>query len=244
MLTVPQIEALRKTNPQLYETLKRLAGASLGPTRPTTLPVASRRTSARPASRSRSATNAARRDSSPVGAALSLSRACRASTSASAARSSSRARTSAGRVAIGSDVAASITARTLPRAEPQGKLDGGPVPGAMFAMDEAQLIHDWNALGGFDWSRAAVELNDETLRDGLQSPSAIDPPIDIKLRFLHLMADLGIGAADLGLPGAGPRAVASVRALAREIAARKLPIAPNCAARAVSARGRRLTRLS
>jgi len=31
MLTVPQIEALRKTNPQLYETLKRLAGASLGP---------------------------------------------------------------------------------------------------------------------------------------------------------------------------------------------------------------------
>jgi hypothetical protein len=31
MLTVPQIEALRKTNPQLYESLKRLAGASLGP---------------------------------------------------------------------------------------------------------------------------------------------------------------------------------------------------------------------
>jgi len=31
MLTVPQIEALRKTNPQLYEALRRLAGASLGP---------------------------------------------------------------------------------------------------------------------------------------------------------------------------------------------------------------------
>jgi len=31
MLTVPQIEALRKTNPQLYESLKRVAGASLGP---------------------------------------------------------------------------------------------------------------------------------------------------------------------------------------------------------------------
>ena len=31
MLTIPQIEALRKTNPQLYEALKRLAGASLGP---------------------------------------------------------------------------------------------------------------------------------------------------------------------------------------------------------------------
>ena len=31
MLNIQQIEALRKTNPQLYETLKRLAGASLGP---------------------------------------------------------------------------------------------------------------------------------------------------------------------------------------------------------------------
>jgi len=31
MLTVPQIEALRRSNPQLYEALKRLAEASLGP---------------------------------------------------------------------------------------------------------------------------------------------------------------------------------------------------------------------
>jgi hypothetical protein len=31
MLTVPQIEALRRTNPQLYEAMKRLANASLGP---------------------------------------------------------------------------------------------------------------------------------------------------------------------------------------------------------------------
>jgi 2-isopropylmalate synthase len=111
-------------------------------------------------------------------------------------------------------------------------------------MDEAQLIHDWNTLGGFDWSRAAVELNDETLRDGLQSPSAIDPPIDVKLRFLHLMADLGIVAADLGLPGAGPRAVESVRALAREIVAAKLPIAPNCAARTVVADVEPVARIS
>ena len=31
MLIIPQIEALRKTKPQLYEALKRPAGASLGP---------------------------------------------------------------------------------------------------------------------------------------------------------------------------------------------------------------------
>lgn len=100
-------------------------------------------------------------------------------------------------------------------------------------MDESDLIHDWNSVDGFDWESARVDLNDETLRDGLQSPSAIDPNQDTKIRLLHLMADLGIVAADIGLPGAGPKVVDSVRTLAREIADSKLPIFPNCAARTV-----------
>lgn len=100
-------------------------------------------------------------------------------------------------------------------------------------MNESDLIHDWNSVDGFDWESARVDLNDETLRDGLQSPSAIDPNQDTKIRLLHLMADLGIVAADIGLPGAGPKVVDSVRALAREIADSKLPIFPNCAARTV-----------
>lgn len=100
-------------------------------------------------------------------------------------------------------------------------------------MDETQLVYDWNSDGGFDWKAARVDLNDETLRDGLQSPSVIDPPLDVKLKLLHLMADLGIAAADLGLPGAGPRVVESVRGLAKEIVSAKLPISPNCAARTV-----------
>ena len=101
-------------------------------------------------------------------------------------------------------------------------------------LRESDLIHDWNTAGaGFDWAAARVDLNDETLRDGLQSPSAIDPPIEVKKRFLHLMVDLGIAATDLGLPGAGPRVVESVRALAKEIAAARLPLDPNCAARTV-----------
>ncbi len=102
-------------------------------------------------------------------------------------------------------------------------------------MDESTLIHDWNVEGGFDWSNAAIDLNDETLRDGLQSPSATDPPIEDKLRLLHLMADLGIVAANIGLPGAGARVVESVRHLAKEIVDQKLPIRPNCAARTVIA---------
>jgi len=76
-----------------------------------------------------------------------------------------------------------------------------------------------------------VLLNDESLRDGLQSPSVRDPSIAEKVRILHLMEDLGINMLDLGLPGAGPRACEHVEALAREIADSRLKIKPNCAAR-------------
>src|SRR5437867_767475 len=112
--------------------------------------------------------------------------------------------------------------------------------GRHLLMDERELIYDWNRAGGeggpaFDWSRVRVDLNDETLRDGLQSPSVRDPALEVKKRLLHLMADLGIVAADIGLPGAGPRVVEQVRALATEIRNTKLPIAPNCAARTVIA---------
>lgn len=111
-------------------------------------------------------------------------------------------------------------------------------------MDEADLIYDWNSLGDIDWSAVEVDLNDETLRDGLQSPSAIDPAPEDKRQLLHLMADLGIVAADLGLPGAGPRAADSVRTLASEIATHNLAIAPNCAARTVVADVEPIVRIS
>jgi 2-isopropylmalate synthase len=99
-------------------------------------------------------------------------------------------------------------------------------------MNAADLIHDWNRTGSaFDWPAARFDLNDETLRDGLQCPSVKDPSMEQKVRLLHLMADLGIVAADIGLPGAGPRVREQVTVLAREIVKHKLPIAPNCAAR-------------
>lgn len=103
-------------------------------------------------------------------------------------------------------------------------------------MYERELIHDWNAQpGGFDWAACHVELDDETLRDGLQCPSVTNPSIDDKRRLVHLMAELGIAAADIGLPGAGPRACADTLAIAREIADERLPLQPNCAARTVIA---------
>ena len=99
-------------------------------------------------------------------------------------------------------------------------------------MEYRDLIFDWNAQQpGFDWARSRFDLNDETLRDGLQCPSVRDPTMEQKVRLLHLMADLGIVAADIGLPGAGPRVREQVITLAKEIVRHKLPIAPNCAAR-------------
>src|SRR5437588_6209559 len=99
-------------------------------------------------------------------------------------------------------------------------------------MNTSELIYDWNK--NFPASLlppGPVLLNDESLRDGLQSPSVRDPSIEEKIEILHLMEALGINSLDLGLPGAGPRAVEDVTALAREIINHKMKIRANCAAR-------------
>jgi 2-isopropylmalate synthase len=95
------------------------------------------------------------------------------------------------------------------------------------------LIYDWNTDGREVelGEPRGVMLDDETLRDGLQSPSVIDPPIEAKKQILHLQEALGIDTANVGLPGAGPRAERDVEALCREIVDAKLKIRPNCAAR-------------
>jgi len=99
-------------------------------------------------------------------------------------------------------------------------------------MHTSDLIYDWNKNHPPGLKPPGpVLLNDETLRDGLQSPSVRDPSIVEKVEILHLMEALGIDALDMGLPGAGPRAVEAVTALAREIASHKMKIRANCAAR-------------
>ncbi len=92
------------------------------------------------------------------------------------------------------------------------------------------LVYDWNRDGRAaraDYRR--VELDDETLRDGLQGPSVRNPPLSVKVRLLQLMDALGIESADIGLPGASPQARETIVALAKETA--KLRLRPNCAVR-------------
>ncbi len=99
-------------------------------------------------------------------------------------------------------------------------------------MKASDLIYDWNQLHPASLKPLGpILLNDETLRDGLQSPSVRDPSIAEKIEILHLMEALGIHSLDLGLPGAGPRAIEHVQALAHEIVRHKLKIRANCAAR-------------
>ena len=99
-------------------------------------------------------------------------------------------------------------------------------------MKASELIYDWNRALPFELlPNRAVLLNDETLRDGLQSPSVRDPSIEEKIKILHLMEALGINSLDIGLPGAGQRAVEHAEALAREIASKRMKIQANCAAR-------------
>src|SRR5262245_12941841 len=92
------------------------------------------------------------------------------------------------------------------------------------------LIYDWNKTAAPDRPRR-VMLDDETLRDGLQSPSVRTPTISQKIQILHLIDKLGIDTADIGLPGAGSHVVGDVERLAREIVDAKLKVRANCAAR-------------
>ena len=95
------------------------------------------------------------------------------------------------------------------------------------------LIYDWNhdAAG----PRPVAMLDDETLRDGLQSPSVRNPTVDQKIDILQRMDVLGIDTADIGLPGAGPKIADDVERLARAIVDGRLKIRANCAARTIVA---------
>jgi 2-isopropylmalate synthase len=96
----------------------------------------------------------------------------------------------------------------------------------------SDLIYDWNTAGAPERPRRApAQVDDETLRDGLQSPSVRHPEQDQMVELLHKMAALGIESVNIGLPGAGPHVEASAKRLAKEIRDRRLAVLPNCAAR-------------
>jgi len=99
--------------------------------------------------------------------------------------------------------------------------------------DDHELIYDWNSVEKVApiSPKRKIQFLDETLRDGIQSPSVVDPSIEDKLRLVELANDLGIDTMDIGLPGAGKRAVQDVTTIAAHIKANGLRVKPSCAAR-------------
>jgi len=96
----------------------------------------------------------------------------------------------------------------------------------MDRRDTKHLIYPWNDLNyKGDQTRRILKnrvknlhLDDETLRDGLQSPSVRTPTIEEKLRIIHYINDLGIHIADIGLPAAGEHVQGDCLRIAREVA--------------------------
>jgi 2-isopropylmalate synthase len=101
-------------------------------------------------------------------------------------------------------------------------------------LAESELIFDWNEVNRKGrLIPENVTFFDETLRDGLQNPSVTDPPIEDKLKILHLMDDLGIHGANIGLPGSSPRAFEDVLRMCKEVVDCKMKIRIACAGRTV-----------
>ena len=111
-------------------------------------------------------------------------------------------------------------------------------PPWVMKMQESDLVYDWNLIN-YDFKRDnsnhphGVWFDDETLRDGLQSPSARNPTIEEKVELLNFMEKLGIQKVDLGLPGAGPFHVGHIDSRLNEIRENDFQIRPGCAVRTV-----------
>jgi len=100
---------------------------------------------------------------------------------------------------------------------------------------ESAFVFDWNEVNRKGrLTPKNVTFFDETLRDGLQNPSVKDPSIGDKLAILHLMNDLGIHEADLGLPGSSKRAFDDVLRLCEEVRDCRMNIKVACAGRTVT----------
>ncbi len=96
---------------------------------------------------------------------------------------------------------------------------------------KSQLIYDWNLHEALPQIARSIEVCDESLRDGIQSPSVHDPDIEKKYELINLMDQLGITIANIGLPGSGPRAYQDVLDIAKYVRDQRLKIKINCAAR-------------
>ncbi len=91
-----------------------------------------------------------------------------------------------------------------------------------------ELINEWQEE---TLSPLAVEIDDETLRDGRQSSYIKQPNLSERQQLLHLMDKLGIHHADIGFPQNSDKELEAVTSLAKYKADNNLRISLSCAGR-------------
>lgn len=97
-------------------------------------------------------------------------------------------------------------------------------------MSPDSLLYDWNRDAS-SWESRPLRILDETLRDGLQSPSVQNPSLEQKLEGLRRMARLGVSAVNLGMPSVSSVALRETEQMLRVICEERLPLLPVCAGR-------------
>jgi 2-isopropylmalate synthase len=96
-------------------------------------------------------------------------------------------------------------------------------------------MYDWNTAKVPNWRGARpVKVVDETLRDGLQNATAVDPPLADKLELLRLMERVGVDVVSIGLPAASQRSLDEAVAMASFLRDERLPLQPTGAARTMA----------
>ncbi|WP_438033947.1 2-isopropylmalate synthase [Sorangium sp. So ce204] len=110
-----------------------------------------------------------------------------------------------------------------------------PPPGSLAPDAWGAARAEGEAWLPFDRGARPVEVLDETLRDGIQGVSTVNPPRALKIELLHAMASVGVDVVNLGMPATGPRQFDDACLLAREIVASRLPLGLTAAARTLAA---------
>jgi 2-isopropylmalate synthase len=106
------------------------------------------------------------------------------------------------------------------------------------------LIHDWNAPEGAAPAARAPALLDDTLRDGLQNAAVRTPSHDEKAEMLGLMAGVGVGCVNLGLPGSSRQAFDDARRSCGVVQSERLGLGVAVAGRTLEADMRAIVELA
>ncbi|MCP4217407.1 MAG: 2-isopropylmalate synthase [bacterium] len=99
-------------------------------------------------------------------------------------------------------------------------------------QDKMNLLHPWNRRGNEAFPRE-FQINDETLRDGIQAAGIRQPSLENKIKIVDYINGLGIEAACVGFPAAGPAMMDDLEHIIGHIRDNRYTLRPACAARTV-----------